>query len=255
MVAIRKTTRYGMNSFSYYAKLFRMSMFSKVTLRKILSISHALLEWKTKQSLLRSRPFIFRIEPSAICNLRCPGCTTPKRKFTIGQVKLMSLPSFQYIWDKISRYAHRVTFYMEGEPMMNPNLFNMIRLAGEKNKYTSFSTNFTHMKPELLKPLFDSKLDLISISLDGYTQATYERYRINGDVMKVRDGIKMLISYKKEHALSYPFVRVYTIMFRHVESEMAIIKSFCEETGVDELHFRPDESNSDGSYLYKCLSE
>ena len=38
------------------------------------------------------------------------------------------------------------------------------------------------MREELLLPLFRSRIDWISVSLDGFKQETYEKYRVNGNV-------------------------------------------------------------------------
>ena len=84
---------------------------------------HTVFEWKTKKIFVKSKPFAFRLEPSAICNLKCPACPTPKKVFKPGQVKIMSLMNFKSIYEKISKYACRMTFYMEGEPMTNPYLW------------------------------------------------------------------------------------------------------------------------------------
>jgi radical SAM protein with 4Fe4S-binding SPASM domain len=250
MLRPRQIKRYEMNNLYYYLNLFRALHLKKITLRKFINILHTVFEWKTKKVFVKSKPFAFRLEPSAICNLKCPACPTPKKVFKPGQVKIMSLVNFQSIYEKISKYACRMTFYMEGEPMTNPYLLDMVKMASKSRIFTSFCTNSTLRREQLLKPLFDSKLDFISIALDGYTQESYQKYRINGDVMKVKNGIKMVMEHKREHGYSHPFVNVYTILFDHVLPEVDMIKSFCEGVKVDRLTFRPDESNQYGTYEY-----
>jgi MoaA/NifB/PqqE/SkfB family radical SAM enzyme len=89
-----------------------------------------------------SRPFAFRIESAATCNLRCPLCSTTYRDFSPGEVRPMTVALFRTILDKIRKHAWRITFYMEGEPMMNPGVFEMIELSTrDRHLFTSFSTN------------------------------------------------------------------------------------------------------------------
>ena len=90
---------------------------------------------------------------------------------------------FAAILRNIEASASRVTFYMEGEPLVNPRLFDMVKLTTRTGRiFTSFSTNLTLMREQHLTALFDSRIDWISISLDGLEQSTYEKYRVNGKV-------------------------------------------------------------------------
>ena len=250
MFEFLKVRKYKMNSLLYYMRYFLIPMLFKIRLLKFINILLSIIEWKMKIIRPNSKPFIIRIEPSSICNLKCLSCKTPLKEIKYNQSVLMKPQEFNKIYNSISKYAFRMTFYMEGEPMTNPHLFDMIKIAGSNGVFTSFSTNFNLMKRESLKPLIDSKLDLLSICLDGYTQNAYKKYRVNGDVEKVKNGIKMVTQYKREHNLKYPRINIYTIMFSHVIPEIELIKSFCKQQNVDQLTFRPDESNLDGSYTY-----
>lgn len=154
------------------------------------------------------------------------------------------------IFGKISRYAQRMTFYMEGEPMTNPNLFEMVKIAAQNNVFTSFCTNFTLMRKSLVEPLFASRLDLLSVALDGYTQEAYQKYRVNGDVQRVKDGLRMVLQHKRRHGYRYPIVNVYSTLFDHVVPEVDSIQSLCAELGVDRLVFRPDETGRWGAYRH-----
>ena len=82
--------------------------------------------------------------------------------------------------------------------MMNPQLFQMVEISTRSGHvFTSFSTNFTLMHEELLRPMFDSRIDWISVSVDGFRQQTYEKYRVNGKVKDVLAGIRMTTKFKK----------------------------------------------------------
>ena len=210
----------------------------------------AVLDWKIHSTIVRSRPFVVRIEVSATCNLRCLSCSTAKKTFRPGQIRMMTLDWFRTIYSQLARYASRVTFYQWGEPMTNPRLFDMVKFTSDRSVFTSLCTNFTLMKENLIEPLFESKLDWLSVCLDGFTQEAYEKYRVNGDVSRVKEGIKMVVRHKKERHSRHPVLNVYTILFKHVLPELNTITTFCKEVGVDLLTFRPDESNTylDGTY-------
>ncbi len=250
---VQRIGHYRMNSVLYYVQLLYGGEFVRQALRRNLSLRRAfnalaaIIEWKAKRSRVVSRPFLIRIEPSAVCNLRCPGCMTPTKTFLPGAVRMMALSTFERVLAATRDLGMRMTFYMEGEPTTHPKLFEMIGMATRARLFTSISTNFTLMRKEWLARIFQSGLDYISVCLDGFTQGAYERYRIGGDVSKVKAGLEMMMAYKRNGKYRRPFVNVYSIRFGHVVPEMDRIEAYCRELDVDQLTFRPDECNFDGT--------
>jgi radical SAM protein with 4Fe4S-binding SPASM domain len=239
------------NSLFYFVRLHGRGMLGKITFRRGLNALYAVLHWKMGRCVVSSRPFVVRLDPSAVCNLRCPSCCTPTRQFRPGQLRRMTLETFKDIFSKLSEHALRVTFYISGEPMTNPELFEMIKVANENGSYTYFCTNFTLMRERLLEPMFNSGLDRLSVCLDGFSQEAYQKYRINGRVDDLKTGIEMVMRYKRQHGYKRPFFNVFTITFSHVQPEIDQIKNFCKENHVDQLTLRPDESGFDNSHNHK----
>lgn len=169
----------------------------------------------------------------------------------------MTLPLFQTILEKIHQQAWRITFYMEGEPMMNPQLFDMIKLsARDHHIFTSFSTNLTLMREQLLDPLFQSGIDWISVSLDGFRQATYQIYRANGRVQNVLNGIAMIMARRRRNRLRYPYIQVNMIDFFHIPAEeRSELERFCAAHEVDEFRVRPEQFGLMGRYEPKIVRE
>jgi radical SAM protein with 4Fe4S-binding SPASM domain len=233
-----------MSSLFYLARFHGWTMLRKLRLRQLPGLAAAAVEWKLGRAVCRSFPFVFRLEPAAMCNLRCPLCSLTWKEFEAGTTRTMTLDTFAAVLDQIAPHAAKLTFYMAAEPMMNRQLFDMVQLANERaNAFTSFSTNFTLMRRELLPKLFASGLDWISISIDGYRQETYEKYRVRGRVQRVLDGIAMVCDHKRRHGLRRPYVMVCMIDFDHVPpSEVTELERFCEHHGVDEFNLRLDET-------------
>ena len=245
-----RTRRYFQNKLRYLGSFHWRAMLRKASLRRLFQAIHAVVEWKLHRTRCSSRPFAFRIEPAATCNLRCPLCSTSYRKFYPGDVRVMTFDLFRTILEKIRKHAWRITFYMEGEPMMNPRLFEMIELSTrDRHLFTSFSTNLTLMREKLLSPLFQSRIDRISVSLDGFRQATYEKYRVNGRVQDVLDGIVMIMGRKKRNRLRYPYMEANMIDFFHISAEERNdLKKFCAAHEVDEFRVRPEQFGLMGRY-------
>lgn len=245
-----RTRRYSQNRLMYLGSFHWGAMLRKATLRQLLQAIHSVVEWRLHRTRCSSRPFAFRIESAAGCNLRCPLCSTTYRAFSPREVRVMTLELFQTVLEKIRKHAWRITFYMEGEPMMNPRLFEMIALSTrDRHLFTSFSTNLTLMREKLLTALFQSRVDWISVSLDGFDQATYETYRVNGRVQDVLDGIAMIMACRKRNGLRYPYMQVNMIDFFHISvEEQHALGNFCATHEVDEFRVRPDQFGLMGRY-------
>jgi len=140
---------------------------------------------------------------------------------------------------------------------MNPGLFEMIELSTrDRHLFTSFSTNLTLMREKLLTPLFKSRIDWISVSLDGFQQASYEMYRVNGRVQDVLDGIGMIMAWRKGNRLRYPYVQVNMIDFFHISAQdRSDLEKFCAAHEVDEFRVRPEQFGLMGRYDPTILRE
>jgi len=140
-------------------------------------------------------PFFLTLEPTTACNLRCPQCPSGIRSFTreTGNLKKETL---QRVLNETRDFIIHIQFYFQGEPLIHPNITDYINTVHRNKIYTSLSTNAHFIPAELAEKLVLSGLDEIIISMDGTTQETYEKYRIEGDINKVREGIKNLVEAK-----------------------------------------------------------
>ena len=71
-----------------------------------------------------------------------------------------------------------------------------------------FSTNGILLKKEFSKKLIESGLTRIQISIDAFTQDTYNKVRPGGDLNKIIENVNNFLSLKKELNADTPLVRV-----------------------------------------------
>lgn len=205
--------------------------------RKSSNIIRALTEMHRGRITCSSRPFVYKLEPCSLCNLRCVSCTLTNRQQKIREQRIMDLDSFMGIIDKVRRYAIRASLSEQGEPLLNRDIYQMISYASAHRISTSISTNFNHYD---IDALLDSRLTLLEPCLDGLSQSCYEQYRVGGDVEKVKAGIKLVIEKRNQRRLRYPVVDVNVVLFDHVEKERQLIADFLVESGVDKVTYRPE---------------
>lgn len=204
---------------------------------------------KVKYSYLIKSPKVYgyptsiRIEPTNICNLNCPLCPSGELTRPKG---FMKLSDFKKIIDELYPYLFTLSFWNYGEPLMKNEFYDMIKYAKDKGIHVTTSTNghfFT--SNEKVKRLINTGLDVVIVSMDGATSATYDKYRVNGDVDKVLDGLKRLVKIKKELNSKTPFIQLQFIVMKFNEYEIPFIKGLAKEIGVDELLLKTVNLNMD----------
>jgi radical SAM protein with 4Fe4S-binding SPASM domain len=152
----------------------------------------------------------------------------------------MDLDSFKNIVDKIQNHAIRVSLYDMGEPLLNKNIYNMIKYASDKHIGTLISTNFNLFKKKHLDALFNSRLTVLEPCLDGFSQEKYAKYRAGGNVEIVKDGIRMIMARKRHAKAKWPIVDVQIVLFDHIRNEIPIINNFLKKYKVDKITYRQE---------------
>lgn len=188
------------------------------------------LEKNLKRSYLFSYPYTLVIDPTNICNLRCPLCPTwqdlkarPKGK--------MDLQTFSALLDEVGPYLFALTLCNWGEPLLNPELPKMIENAKKFNAVVGLSTNLNHLPDETAKRIVDSGIDIIVISLDGVTQESYSRYRRGGNIETVFRNIEELNSYRKNNTAS-PLLIWQFLVNKHNEHEIPLAQEMARKMGL-----------------------
>ncbi len=142
-------------------------------------------------------PVFIAIEPANYCMLRCPQCpvgTADGKK----QHKFFDEKLFYKILNEVGDTLQTIIFHFQGEPLLNPNLPTLIKQAHDNGIYTMLSTNAQTLTRESASALIASGLSKIIVSIDGFTQKSYEQYRVGGSLTRALNGLEMLTQVKKE---------------------------------------------------------
>ncbi len=184
------------------------------------------------------KPYTFIIEPTAICNLRCPQCPVGLKTLLRPQDN-MGFAEFKKIIDDIADYTWVLLLYFQGESFINPDIIRMINYAYEKKIFTVISTNGTRLaNPVFARELAASKLGRLILSVDGATEETYQIYRQAGHFHRVIRGIRQFTAARKQMKKPFPRADLQFIVMQHNEHEMSAIRTLGKSLGVDRVIFK-----------------
>lgn len=194
-------------------------------------------------SVLRKRvwqlgsPLALAIETYAGCTLRCPEC--PEGSAHLGRQKgAMTIDTFQKAIVEAGQGLFYLALHFLGEPLLNPQLWEMISFAKKKHLYTEIHTNGQLLIHSDIDALLDSGLCRMRISVDGSTQESYALYRKGGDLEKIIEGTRRLAEAREKRNGSGPFIIWQSIVFRHNEHQREDIIRLARQSGADAVDFK-----------------
>lgn len=211
---------------------------AKAVTLKILNLCVARYHFLARSTTLLSRPYGLEVDPINNCNLACPGCVHSSRSkelhlfdWTSG---MLSPDRFQAFLDRYGSYAIQITLCNYGEPLLNPHTPEFIRLAKNYLLLTTLSTNMTARKFDA-HAYAGSGLDFMTVSLDGATQATYERFRKKGDLDLAFTNIRSLADAKRRLGKARPLISWQFLAFEHNAHEIESAIAIARQLGVDQF--------------------
>ncbi|HMW32937.1 MAG TPA: radical SAM protein [bacterium] len=190
----------------------------------------------TRKNIVWGYPFVMMVEPTNICNLRCPLCITGSKLMTRDD-GMMTLERFKQLMDEMGPYLMHLTLWSQGEPFVNRDFVKMIRYAHDKHIKTVTSTN-GHFLSENAEAIVESGLDTLIIAVDGASQDTYEKYRVNGKFEKVFNGMKAIAAAKTKLKRKTPAIELQFIVMKHNEHELETIRQMAHECHVQVLSLK-----------------
>jgi len=213
--------------YSYF--IFFLKYFS---LKKLVNLLKNSCEFFTKRVYLKSVPPIVHIDVCNSCILHCPLCATGKNDKSQTKA-IIRFEDFKPIFDKIKDYTFFVWLYNWGEPFLCSDIFKIINYCHENNVGVKIDSNLNYYNDDILRNIVKSKIDYISLSIDGFSQENYQFYRKGGSLQKVLEGMVKLIEYKKKAGSKYPILIWQFLVNNKNKDEVERAESWAKENKID----------------------
>lgn len=163
-------------------------------------ISHIILlglSYKLKLIEPFNPPYQYSIEPTNICNLKCVFCpqsdnehktTRESGYLTVGNMKL-----FLKKIKELKPGNKNISLTLDGEPTLNKNLPQFIRMINDENLFPRFSSNAKNLNPEMVEKLFDAGIFLLSIDFASDAKYFKNVRGGDGDFEQIKENIQYLL--------------------------------------------------------------
>lgn len=191
-------------------------------------------------SMLRKRPVVWgvppvlTIEPTNICNLRCPLCVTGNGTMERAYGR-MEFATFARLIDEVGDRVLYLVFFNQGEPYLHRGLHEFVAYAKRRGIYVTTSSNAHYFDDATAEATVRSGMDSLVLSVDGAEQETYAHYRVGGSLAKVQSGIRALVAAKQRLRSKTPYLYMQFLVMQHNEHEIPAMQRMARELGVDRL--------------------
>jgi len=121
-------------------------------------------------------PSGFILNYSNKCNFKCPHCYTNSGS-GVAEVKKLSIDDIKSLADQADELGVYEIDFQGGEPLMLPNLFEILDALGLDRFYSYITTNGWMLTQELADRLAAAGVDRISVSIDAFTSEEHDQFR------------------------------------------------------------------------------
>ena len=173
------------------------------------------------------------VESTTYCNAKCPQCdrTNPNGLgfSNICELKHVSLKEWIASYSKSYQWISGFHFSGSyGDCFMNPEIRDIFtHIRENSNCKISFSTNGSLRDPDFFWELgVENRKNISGIfDIDGWTQETHERYRVNTDLNKIKENVESFA------ATDNP-TKIFTVVFKHNQDDVEKINEWTKSLGI-----------------------
>jgi organic radical activating enzyme len=128
-------------------------------------------------------PPVLQIEPTSICNYRCPFCFQTDPTFTkrgTAHMGMMTMDLFQRAIDEANGQCEAITLASRGEPLLHPQIAEMLAYTAGKFLALKVNTNGYFLDEELSHAILAADINTLVVSAEAVEAESYAMFRVRG---------------------------------------------------------------------------
>jgi radical SAM protein with 4Fe4S-binding SPASM domain len=166
-------------------------------------------------------PPVLQIEPTNKCNLSCICCSGHSNSRKKGD---MDFKLFCRIIDESADIGvKRIHLYLHGEPLLHPQVGEMVRHIKSRDLALTLATNGMHLTRKKIADVMKSGMtsaDYLLLSVLGFSKETHEKVMRGVIHEQVVGNIANLLEYRRNNGLKGPIIEtVFYIMPENRDEE------------------------------------
>jgi len=233
---INNKSRYFLLQLRIFLNIFSKG---KISFKKIINAAYCFIAYFLKLPRSAKYPFMINFELWNECNSNCVFCRTvdgqiynqnPRSVVPIAKGK-MPLEIYEGIIRQVKDYILMAVLYINGEPLIYPDIFKAIKFASDNKVPTLIATNGILLNEGNARKLLSSGLDFIKIAVSGFTQGTYKMQHRFGDIEKIKSNLESISKINIAGNYNCLIVLDY-IYYYYNKHELNLFRSFCKKHGI-----------------------
>lgn len=189
-----------------------------------------LIETPGGYEIIHLKPDLRRmyIEVTTECNFNCIQCIRATWQDPLCH---MTHETFQSILKSIDNLPNleSVHFGGFGEPMMHPEIFDMIEALKNKGLRVEMISNASYLTEANIHKLIDLELDILYTSLDSPDEANYNEIRLGADFQNVTSNIVNLQAIKAKMGRKKPELGIEFVAMKSNFSKLPDLIKYAKE--------------------------
>jgi radical SAM protein with 4Fe4S-binding SPASM domain len=186
------------------------------------------------------RPRMISVEVTSRCNLNCPFClvgmqnqlASTEHDLLPRGLGTMELALYEKIVkDSLAFGIQKMQLHFQGEPLLHTRIHEMVALAKSSGLTTQMFTNGLPLTERMADRLLDAGLDMLRFSVDGVSEAVYQKNRVGGQFWRVERNMRMMAA--KARARRSPIrLEWQMIAMRNNEHEIEAARTMAADIGI-----------------------
>jgi len=216
--------------------LFPRAAESILSVRRLSNAAKIILSEQKRSEVVTGMPFAVMVEPSAICDMKCPICALPSS--APRKLSFLKFDVYKKFIEELGSTLIFLNLWNWGEPLLHPDIGDMVELATEKKIMTAIHTNGIGLRGEKALELIQGGLCYLVISFDGAFEQSYSIIRGKDNFNFVRQNVASFMKLKNSPRPRLPLVELKMIVTKDNENEMREFLDMGKNLGVERTTFR-----------------
>jgi sulfatase maturation enzyme AslB (radical SAM superfamily) len=158
----------------------------------LINVIKGIATFGVRRPFVPGAPFQVVWDVTHACNLRCKHCYASAGKADRDE---LSTEAALELIDRLAAWGVPIVAFSGGEPLMRPDILELISKAHERGIYVALATNGTLITEQKAADIKEAGAEYLQISLDGADPSTHDHFRgVDGAFDRTMEGIKNAVA-------------------------------------------------------------